>query len=248
MQYDANGALLTTEIPGVKLVNRGKVRDVYDLGDALLFVATDRISAFDVVMPCGVPRKGEVLTQISLFWFDLMRDIPNHLISADVTTRPELAAACDVPVVIHTGDTAGTRGHVKYAHPLTVDEVAVDFPKTRFVLAHYGNPWIVDATEVAAKNENVSIDLSGLAAGTIDAAVFLKQFRGYLEHMRVWMDYLGDWSRFLYGSDYPLVNIGEYIKVIRAIVPEEHHEAVFCNNALRVFPKLKLLLKAEEEK
>lgn len=92
MQYDANGALLTTEIPGVKLVNRGKVRDVYDLGDALLFVATDRISAFDVVMPCGVPRKGEVLTQISLFWFDLMRDIPNHLISADVTTRPELAA------------------------------------------------------------------------------------------------------------------------------------------------------------
>lgn len=66
--------------------------------------------------------------------------------------------------------------------------------------------------------------------------------------MRVWMDYLGDWSRFLYGSDYPLVNIGEYIKVIRAIVPEEHHEAVFCNNALRVFPKLKPLLKAEEEK
>ena len=92
MQYDANGALLKTGIPGVKLVNRGKVRDVYDLGDALLFVATDRISAFDVVMPCGVPRKGEVLTKISLFWFELMRDIPNHLISADVATRPELAA------------------------------------------------------------------------------------------------------------------------------------------------------------
>lgn len=92
MQYDANGALLKTEIPGVKLVNRGKVRDVYDLGDALLFVASDRISAFDVVMPCGVPRKGEVLTRISLFWFELMRDIPNHLISADVATRPELAA------------------------------------------------------------------------------------------------------------------------------------------------------------
>ena len=173
----------------------------------------------------------------------------HHLYLSDPRHYPffELAAACDVPVVIHTGDTAGTRGHVKYAHPLTVDEVAVDFPKTRFVLAHYGNPWIVDATEVAAKNENVSIDLSGLAAGTIDAAVFLKHFRGYLEHMRVWMDYLGDWSRFLYGSDYPLVNIGEYIKVIRAIVPEEHHEAVFCNNALRVFPKPKPLLNAAEE-
>ncbi len=90
MLYDANHALLQTEIPGLPLLNRGKVRDVYDLGDALLFVATDRISAFDVVMPCGVPRKGEVLTQISLFWFDLMRDVPNHLITADVSSRPEL--------------------------------------------------------------------------------------------------------------------------------------------------------------
>ena len=90
MQYGANGALLGTEIPGIKLVNRGKVRDIYDLGDALLFVATDRLSAFDVVMSTGVPRKGEVLTQISLFWFDLLKDVPNHLISADVTTREEL--------------------------------------------------------------------------------------------------------------------------------------------------------------
>ena len=91
MQYGANGALLGTELPGIKLVNRGKVRDVYDLGDALLFVATDRLSAFDVVMTTGIPRKGEFLTQISLFWFDLLKDVPNHLLSADVTTRPELA-------------------------------------------------------------------------------------------------------------------------------------------------------------
>ncbi len=92
MQYDANGALIETRIPGLKMVNRGKVRDIYDLGDSLLFVATDRISAFDVVMPNGVPDKGRVLTQISLFWFDLMADwLENHLITADVTTRPELA-------------------------------------------------------------------------------------------------------------------------------------------------------------
>lgn len=90
MQYGANGALLGTELPGIKLVNRGKVRDIYDLGDALLFVATDRLSAFDVVMSTGVPQKGKVLTQISLFWFDLLKDVPNHLISADVTTREEL--------------------------------------------------------------------------------------------------------------------------------------------------------------
>ena len=90
MRYDAAGALIETALPGIPLLNRGKVRDVYDLGDALLFVATDRLSAFDVVLPCGMPRKGEVLTQISLFWFDLLKDVPNHLISADVTVRPEL--------------------------------------------------------------------------------------------------------------------------------------------------------------
>lgn len=89
MNYDKNGALVGTDLP-LPLINRGKVRDVYDLGDALLFVATDRLSAFDVVLPTGVPRKGEVLTQISLFWFGLLADVPNHLISADVTSRPEL--------------------------------------------------------------------------------------------------------------------------------------------------------------
>ena len=90
MRYDASGALIDTALPGIPLLSRGKVRDVYDLGDALLFLATDRLSAFDVVLPCGVPCKGEVLTQISLFWFDLLKDVPNHLLSADVTTREEL--------------------------------------------------------------------------------------------------------------------------------------------------------------
>lgn len=90
MKYDRNNALIGTSLPGIKLINQGKVRDVYDLGDSLLFVATDRLSAFDVVMPNGIPQKGEVLTQISKFWFDLMADVPNHLITCDVTTRPEL--------------------------------------------------------------------------------------------------------------------------------------------------------------
>lgn len=90
MKYDNNNALLETEIPGLPLVSRGKVRDIYDLGDSLLFIATDRLSAFDVVMPNGIPNKGRVLTQISLFWFELMGDMPNHLLTADVSSRPEL--------------------------------------------------------------------------------------------------------------------------------------------------------------
>ena len=70
--------ILRTEFAEVPLLNRGKVRDLYDLGDALLIVSTDRISAFDHILPNGIPDKGKVLNQISLFWFDLMRDAVRH--------------------------------------------------------------------------------------------------------------------------------------------------------------------------
>src|SRR5262245_60780164 len=71
--------LLQIDLPGFKKLKTGKVREVFDLGEAILIVATDRISAFDCVMPNGIPRKGEVLTQISHFWFDrLERIVPNH--------------------------------------------------------------------------------------------------------------------------------------------------------------------------
>ena len=82
--------LLKTDFKEFKLFRRGKVRDVYDLGDKLLIVSTDRISCFDVVLPCGIPYKGRVLTGISEFWFDFIKDmIPHHLITADVDKYPE---------------------------------------------------------------------------------------------------------------------------------------------------------------
>ncbi len=78
-----------TDFPSLKLVNRGKVRDIYDLGDALLMVTSDRISAFDVIMDEPIPDKGKVLTQISTFWFSQMEDIiPNHIISTDTADYP----------------------------------------------------------------------------------------------------------------------------------------------------------------
>jgi phosphoribosylaminoimidazole-succinocarboxamide synthase len=85
-------SLLETHLPGVKLWKRGKVRDVYDLGDRLLVVATDRLSAFDVVLPTGIPGKGILLTQMSLFWFRLLSDlVPHHVLAADaVEYGPEL--------------------------------------------------------------------------------------------------------------------------------------------------------------
>src|SRR5436190_9087755 len=77
-----NNALLYLELPGVRKIKSGKVRDIFDSGDRLLFLATDRISAFDCIMPNGIPHKGEVLTQISYFWFgQTERFQPNHLIS-----------------------------------------------------------------------------------------------------------------------------------------------------------------------
>jgi len=82
-------ALLTSELGNIPLIGRGKVRDLYAVGDALLLVATDRISAFDHVLATGIPGKGKILTQISLFWFELLADVvPNHLITADIARFP----------------------------------------------------------------------------------------------------------------------------------------------------------------
>jgi len=79
-----------TDFPDLTLLKRGKVRDMYDLGEALLMVATDRLSAFDVVMPDPIPDKGRILTRISLFWFQVMAPVvPNHVISSDVADYPD---------------------------------------------------------------------------------------------------------------------------------------------------------------
>ena len=162
--------------------------------------------------------------------------------AADGYYRPfyELAGHYGLPVVFHTGDTAGGHGLIKYAHPLTIDEVAADFPETRFIMAHYGNPWIVDATEVAAKNDNVFIDLSGLAVGNFDPEWFVKHYHGYVEHLRSWMTYLSDYGKFLYGTDWPLTNLEAYGALMRRLIPEEHHAEVFFGNACRVFSRLKM--------
>ena len=111
----ATTALMETNFPNLNLINRGKVRDIYDLGEQLLIVATDRISAFDVVMPNPIPGKGRILTQLSKFWFSLMESlVPNHLIATEVK---------DFPVACHPyeQDLAGRSMLVKKAAPLPVE-------------------------------------------------------------------------------------------------------------------------------
>src|SRR5579883_2358725 len=81
----ASNIVLETSVPGLNLIARGKVRDIYEDGDRLLFIATDRISAFDYVLATGIPDKGRVLTQMTLFWLDFLREtVPNHFLSSDV--------------------------------------------------------------------------------------------------------------------------------------------------------------------
>ncbi len=106
-----------TNLEGVPLLARGKVRDIYDLGEHLLIVASDRLSAFDVVLPDPIPDKGKVLTQISLFWFEQMADItPNHLVAWEVE---------DYPAVLkpHAEVLAGRSMLVKKAQPLAIEAI-----------------------------------------------------------------------------------------------------------------------------
>lgn len=111
-------ALLTTELPGLPTPRRGKVREVYDLGEYLLIVSTDRLSAFDVVMENGVPDKGRVLNQLSAFWFDRLRGVcPNHLITVDDQKIAE-------SVSFLSPELRGRSALAKKAEPLSIECVA----------------------------------------------------------------------------------------------------------------------------
>jgi len=129
-----NAAPVTeTNFPGLKLIHRGKVRDLYDLGDTLLMVATDRISAFDVVMADPIPSKGEVLTRLSLFWFDYLKDIvPNHLITADVEQYPQECAP-------YREALRGRSMLVKKAKPLPVECIVRGYISGSFWKAYQKN-------------------------------------------------------------------------------------------------------------
>jgi phosphoribosylaminoimidazole-succinocarboxamide synthase len=112
----------SVDVPGLKLLRRGKVRDVYDLQDRLLIVASDRLSAFDVVLPTAIPDKGKILTTAALFWFDLTKDlVPNHLISADFDT---IQKAMPKGVVLDKGWFDGRMMLVRKAERIDAECVA----------------------------------------------------------------------------------------------------------------------------
>ncbi len=143
----------------------------------------------------------------------------------------KLAEKYNQPVIIHSGDTFGSNYLVKYAHPLAIDEIAVKFPETTFIIAHLGNPWVRDAAELVYKNENVYADVSAFCIGHVHGSD-LKRIQ---EDIRWALGYTNRPDKFLYGSDWPLTPMKEYLALIKKAVPKEHHHKIFYENAKKVF-------------
>jgi hypothetical protein len=146
-----------------------------------------------------------------------------------------LAGEYDVPVIFHTGDTDRASALLKYADPLTVDEVAVAHRQVRFVLAHAGNPWIESAAEVAYKNPNVYLDGSAFLVGDLRKMPRAK-VDTYMVRPLAWVfGYVEDPTKLMFGSDWPVTNIPSAVEAFKRAIPEEYWRDVFFNNAVRVF-------------
>lgn len=163
-----------------------------------------------------------------------------HAFPSDPGYRPyyELAERFKLPFIFHTGDTYSPYAKLKYAHPLNVDEVAVDHPNVRFVMAHVGNPWMIDAAEAVYKNVNVWVDLSGLFIGSEDDLTEPGKrpaINETIERIRAAFRYAERPNRFLYGSDWPLAPMPIYRDLIRDAISEDWHEDVFERNARMLF-------------
>jgi predicted TIM-barrel fold metal-dependent hydrolase len=144
----------------------------------------------------------------------------------------DLAEEFRVPVMLHSGDTYSPRGKLKYAHPLEIDEVAVDHPNVNFVICHLGNPWLTDCMEVVYKNANVSADISGLITGE-----FTEAFEDYMsDEIEEVILYAGDPQRFLFGTDWPICSMKSYVEFVNRLeISAEHRQMLLYDNARRLF-------------
>jgi uncharacterized protein len=143
-----------------------------------------------------------------------------------------LAAEHRVPVMIHTGDTFSPLAKVRYAHPLEVDDVAVDFRATTFVICHLGNPWMADAMEVVYKNENVMGDFCGLTVGAFQP----RYERLALRLVNEAIAYINDPGKLMFGTDWPISDIGSYLRFTdRLETTPEEREGILWRNAARLF-------------
>lgn len=160
-----------------------------------------------------------------------------HYYPSDYAARPylELLAQHGIPAIFHSGDCYCKVGKakLKYAHPLHIDELAVDMPKLTIVIAHMGNPWIVDGAEVCYKNSNVFADCSGFVCGDFS----MDTRESYMRHVRHFMDYVETPEKLLFGSDWPIAAQSSYVRATEAALQggSTVTELVLSGNALRVY-------------
>ncbi len=143
-----------------------------------------------------------------------------------------LAAEMKVPVMIHTGDTFTPKGKLKYAHPLNVDDVAVDHPDVNFVICHLGSPWFRDCMEVVYKNSNVYTDISGLVLGN-----FTDRFESYMhKQLQEMLTYGVEPDKVLFGSDWPISSMNSYLEFMEELrIPPKERQKIMYENAARLF-------------
>jgi hypothetical protein len=143
-----------------------------------------------------------------------------------------LAEEFRVPIMIHSGDTFTPGGKLKYAHPLNIDEVAVDHPGVDFIICHLGNPWIRDCMEVVYKNKNVYTDISGLVLGD-----FSDRFESFMrKQLQEMLEYGVEPGKVLFGTDWPLASMESYLKFIQELgIPERERRKILWENAAKLF-------------
>lgn len=144
----------------------------------------------------------------------------------------DLAMEYDVPVMFHSGDTYTPTAKVRYAHPLHIDDVAVDNPSLKIVICHVGNPWIKDCMEVVYKNANVYADFSGLVLGDFTDR-FERYMKNQLEEMIL---YAGEPEYLLYGTDWPISTMRSYLAFMKQLdLREDEKELIMWKNAAKLF-------------
>lgn len=161
-----------------------------------------------------------------------------HFYPGDKIASPiyKLCQKYDIPVIFHSGDTLSTcqpSAKIKYSHPIHIDDVATDFPDLKIVIAHLGNPWLVDCAELLYKGPNVYADISGLVVD--DAALngrYGKMMKKKIEELMIYSSP----RKLLYGTDWPLATMKTYIKFTKSLgIPKRDLDYVLYKNAANLF-------------
>jgi predicted TIM-barrel fold metal-dependent hydrolase len=189
------------------------------------------INKMEDIIRRGKERNGPGIAGIKIYagYYHFDVNDPIYAPAYDFAEKHGLAVA------IHSGDTYSERGKLIYSQPLSIDSLAVDRPDMRIVICHMGAPWLYDACEVAGKNRNVYMDLSGLYVGDKDYFEASMRKPLLIDRYRQALVVMDKYDKVLFGTDWPLAPMASYVEFCKMLVPPETYDIVFYENAMRVF-------------